>query len=142
MSYQEKLLDPRWKEKRQEVLRRDGYECQICQKPHSLQVHHCYYDSKEPWDYEPESLLTLCRECHEFETKNLAVMKKNMVDSIARKGITANTFDSLAFAFENSPLNARDRVAWNALCWAIRTSSVIVPIIEAYKHAINGGKNV
>ena len=35
MNYQEQLLTPEWKEKRKEILKRDGYKCTSCGKKRS-----------------------------------------------------------------------------------------------------------
>lgn len=65
MKYAEKLMDERWKKRRDEIVSRDGGKCQHCGSDEHLQVHHKNYIQKlEPWDY-PDSLLqTLCRQCH------------------------------------------------------------------------------
>ena len=65
-NYTELLKDRRWKEKRDKILRRDGYKCTVCGSTHDLQVHHTfYYDPPTlPWRYPEDSLLTLCGECH------------------------------------------------------------------------------
>jgi 5-methylcytosine-specific restriction endonuclease McrA len=66
--------DPRWKQKRLEIIGRDSSTCQNCGKTFPrqlLNVHHrCYrqYTSGEsvpPWDYQDHELITLCRPCHE-----------------------------------------------------------------------------
>lgn len=65
-SYYELLRDPQWQRKRLEILERDEWSCLHCgdvDKP--LNVHHRYYQGKKkPWEYEDESLVTLCEECH------------------------------------------------------------------------------
>lgn len=68
-SYSEKLKDFRWKDKRIEILERDEYSCQICGfESKSNHIHHTYYDKDiEPWEYENNSLITLCQGCHEDE---------------------------------------------------------------------------
>ena len=66
-SYTEKLTDPRWKERRMEILVRDKGRCVACMSPHWLQVHHKeYIYGLEPWEYLDEYLVTLCRRCHEI----------------------------------------------------------------------------
>lgn len=65
-TYSEKLKDPRWQKKRLEILSRDEFTCQACKNSKdSLSVHHKYYDGKkEPWDYDSNTLVTLCNSCH------------------------------------------------------------------------------
>src|SRR5207237_9463674 len=48
---------------RNEVLRRDGWRCQSCGSPTSLQVHHIQKLSQGGWDTN-ENLITLCAACH------------------------------------------------------------------------------
>jgi hypothetical protein len=66
LSYLEKLKNPQWQKLRLLVLSRDSFTCQLCYDTKStLHVHHRKYESgKDPWEYEPESLLTLCESCH------------------------------------------------------------------------------
>lgn len=70
-TYSEKLKDPRWKEKRQEILFRDNMMCRICEGSDELQVHHTiYFTGKHPWEYDNKYLITLCGNCHdEVEVK-------------------------------------------------------------------------
>jgi hypothetical protein len=64
--YAELLRDPRWQKKRLEVFNRDNFKCVKCGDDKSeLNVHHYFYDGRDPWDYELQSLETLCRCCHE-----------------------------------------------------------------------------
>lgn len=68
MTYAEQLLDPRWKEKREQILERDFRMCQICMSSKKLQVHHVYYiENRDAWDYPDTALLTLCESCHEYQ---------------------------------------------------------------------------
>ena len=68
-SYSDKLKDPRWQKMRLKVLERDEFTCRHCQSGGiTLHVHHQYYEhGKDPWDYNANSLLTLCEDCHESE---------------------------------------------------------------------------
>ena len=66
----------RWKEKREKILKRDGYKCRWCGSIDDLQVHHKYYN-KYPdgsrvraWDYPDDALIVLCRDCHKKYHKN------------------------------------------------------------------------
>lgn len=61
--YQEFLTSPEWKKKREEILKRDDYTCQMCKcKERSrLRVHHTSYNFG--W-LNNEYLITLCDRCH------------------------------------------------------------------------------
>jgi len=65
--YGEKLRDPRWQRLRLEIMQRDEWTCQKCgAKDRTLHVHHTrYLKGRNPWDYPPELLLTLCEDCHD-----------------------------------------------------------------------------
>jgi 5-methylcytosine-specific restriction endonuclease McrA len=57
-------LDPAsYEELRQQVLRRDGWRCQLCGALSNLEVHHKEFRSQSGGDSE-ENLMTLCAECH------------------------------------------------------------------------------
>ncbi len=65
MTYQEQLLDPRWLNKREIILDRDGNQCQVCLSDKELHVHHkIYLTGRDAWDYLDEYLITLCGNCH------------------------------------------------------------------------------
>jgi hypothetical protein len=65
-AYGDLLNDPRWQRKRLEVFQRDNFSCQLCGDTETeLQVHHKkYINGRQPWDYEPTELITLCVHCH------------------------------------------------------------------------------
>jgi len=57
-------LDPAsYEELRQQVLRRDGWRCQLCGTLSNLEVHHKEFRSQSGDDSD-ENLITLCAECH------------------------------------------------------------------------------
>lgn len=65
-TYSEKLKDPRWQKKRIDILGRDNLTCQLCSDTTTeLQVHHKSYKwGNEPWEYEDDNFITLCKHCH------------------------------------------------------------------------------
>lgn len=69
--HQEYLNTQEWKEKRQEVLKRDDYLCQACLKNRASEVHYLTYDhfGNEPLF----DLISVCRECH----KGISKMDEN-----------------------------------------------------------------
>lgn len=65
-SYDEKLKDPKWFERRRQILSRDNLQCTQCGSESDLCVHHKkYINGYQPWDYPDDLLVTLCKECHE-----------------------------------------------------------------------------
>lgn len=75
-TYSEKLQDPRWQKKRLEVMQRDQFQCQCCgDSENTLNVHHTQYIyGKNVWDYDINTLITFCSDCHERVTQS----KKNI----------------------------------------------------------------
>jgi hypothetical protein len=76
LTYSDLLRDPRWQKKRLEIMERDKFRCRKCDDATStLHVHHTYYWPEPvpieyrtpPWDYDNQSLVTLCHRCHEDE---------------------------------------------------------------------------
>lgn len=55
---------PEYKAKRLEVLKRDGFVCQLCGSGKNLQVHHINYDNLGT-ELETDDLITLCGSCHD-----------------------------------------------------------------------------
>lgn len=71
-SYEGLLLTNEWKQKRQEILKRDHNQCQVCLSEDELQIHHRQYHYslvlrkyRKPWEYSNNLLITLCKKCHQ-----------------------------------------------------------------------------
>jgi len=76
MNYKEQLATKKWKLKRNEVLLRDNFTCQVCGSTTNLHVHHTnYFKRAKAWEYEHIWLVTLCETCHtnEHETEVIPV---------------------------------------------------------------------
>lgn len=88
MTYSDKLKDPRWQKKRLEILERDEWTCQRCFDTSStLHVHHFrYIPGKEPWDYDNDSLLTICAECHEQEKDSRKEKEGSLLEILKDSG--------------------------------------------------------
>ena len=62
-----------WKRMREQILRRDNFECQHCKKKgkvttQNLQVHHIKEVKQYPeLGLEPSNLITICARCHNLE---------------------------------------------------------------------------
>lgn len=99
LSYKDKLLDPRWQRKKNDILQRDAYTCQNkkCNcTTRTLHVHHLdYIGSIEPWDYPNDMLITLCSDCHAKEDGR-PELEKNLANTLRLKGFLFS--DLLAFS--------------------------------------------
>jgi hypothetical protein len=79
-SYAEKLKDPRWQQKRLQIMGRDGFTCLSCgDSDKELHVHHLAYRSgTDVWDYDNDELITLCKDCH----KEITDIKKKIYKAV------------------------------------------------------------
>ena len=82
--YSQKFKDPRWQKLRLKVLERDGFKCRRCGDEKSeLHIHHGYYkNGNDPWDYEMESLTTLCVDCHEKIEEAVKYVRRNPISKL------------------------------------------------------------
>ena len=80
-NYAELLKDPRWIKRRNEILIRDKNTCQGCGcKDKYLHVHHKrYINGLKPWEYDDDELITLCEECHQYETNSAKELYQDYV---------------------------------------------------------------
>lgn len=69
-AYWELLRDPRWQRKRLEIMEAANFACEECEATTvTLNVHHRYYvKGRKPWEYENDSLVCLCENCHKTTT--------------------------------------------------------------------------
>lgn len=89
--YRRLLRDPKWKIKASFIRKRDNHTCVRCKKKsHRLQVHHKkYIDGLMPWEYDNDTLESLCSTCHKKEhnikpKKKVAKKKKKVKKPISR----------------------------------------------------------
>jgi len=135
--YQKKLLDPRWQKKRLEIFQRDGWRCQSCGDTQStLHVHHRWYERDcQPWEHDPEALVTLCATCHQDETEDRPYFENYLLETLRKIGFLAREVSFIAYAFRrfNPSLFGGDMTLM--LAWAIETESAMQQVGEQYiKH--------
>jgi hypothetical protein len=65
-SYQALLRDPMWQKKRLKILESKNFTCEMCNDNKTeLHVHHKKYDEGiNPWEYEDDNFMILCKHCH------------------------------------------------------------------------------
>ncbi len=91
---------------RLEVFNRDGFSCQRCgDKSSTLHIHHLEYQrGKKPWEYDISFLVTICENCHEYESniEDTIINKSNYLKSKA----SAELIDILLFdvTYDMTPL--------------------------------------
>jgi hypothetical protein len=115
-TYSEKLKDPRWQKKRLEILQRDGWACRRCgDKETTLHVHHRrYLPKRDPWDYDPEYLATLCEVCHESEYEERQCAEHDLIEALKMFDFWAEDVHDLATMFIRLIGNpaAASRLVW------------------------------
>jgi hypothetical protein len=133
-SYSDKLKDPRWQKKRLEILSRDRFACQYCDdETNTLHVHHKYYNyTKEPWEYNPEFLITLCSDCHESEELQLKQYSALMIDTLRKSKFRADDFRELAHGIHQMDFQHLPNVVASAYMYAFADPKMQKLIIEKY----------
>lgn len=64
-TYDDHLKTKEWKDKREQILKRDGHRCTICKNDENLHVHHkAYACGLYAWQTPDEYLITVCNKCH------------------------------------------------------------------------------
>jgi 5-methylcytosine-specific restriction endonuclease McrA len=84
--YRKLLQDPKWKIKASFIRKRDNHTCVRCgKKSNRLQVHHTKYENGlMPWEYENNTLESLCSTCHKKE-HNIKPKKKKVANKKTKK---------------------------------------------------------
>ena len=93
-------IDPRWQKRRLEILARDGWECQRCNDVLTqLDVHHLIYrHGIAYWDYKDCELITLCHNCHEYETLHFEAAIKDYVYALRTSGLLSDEINTVVKA--------------------------------------------
>lgn len=133
LTYGEKLKDPRWQKRRLQILERDEWACQSCfDTEATLHVHHRYYEKgAEPWDSPDGALITLCEECHDNESREMAQLLDGLGEELRRRFLAEEVCD-IAEGFHSLTLVAQPGLVARAIGWALRHTDVQAGIVEAY----------
>jgi hypothetical protein len=117
--------DPRWQKKRLEILERDEWCCQICFDPeNTLHVHHRYYiKDKKPWEYENDTLVTLCEECHENESKYIKNSATLVLRSLKKK-FFSDDLERLSKAFDDLNSSYPPEVTATIIEWVLSDENI------------------
>lgn len=116
---------PEWQKKRLKILERDEFACVQCGTDQEmLHVHHTFYWDKEdeapPWDYDDETLISLCESCHKDEHEQLVNLKRSFMRSLGSNGFMRPYFlERLAFSFDGSGGKWDIRADIDVLAYAI-----------------------
>lgn len=133
-AYSEKLKDPRWQKKRLEVLQRDEWRCQVCGDDTStLHVHHLSYErGKDPWDYLSDLLMTLCAECHEYETDARPAQEELVLKMLRERGFMSDDLIDIGSAIFHLPMLYVPDVMASVLDFALSDKDQVREMTERY----------
>lgn len=131
--YAEKYKDPRWQKKRLQVLERDEWNCQCCHDAEStLHIHHRYYEKgKHIWDYPLEAFITLCEECHLFETEFMPEALNCLASAFRLQFLSAD-IQGLGCAVAGMKLLYAPEVVISAYSFAFRDKKSQIQIVEKF----------
>lgn len=105
MTYEEKLLHPKWQKKKAEILARDNHTCRSCGATEiTLHAHHLFYiKDTDPWDYKDDSLITYCEICHNTEHLIGNVLRDYLVELIKENPPLIHMVSQLCVLSEKLP---------------------------------------
>jgi hypothetical protein len=132
-AYGEKLRDPRWQKLRLQVFGRDGFACQECADESStLNVHHLWYEGENPWDAPLQALVTLCENCHEYETQAIRLAIKDISDVLRHRGFGSLAIFTLARGLEALPSDGFQKAPiWASVyAWAMADPKMRLEILN------------
>lgn len=108
MTYAEQLKSLKWQKKSLEILERDNFECTNCgDKEKQLHVHHGYYGkNKKAWEYDSDTLTTLCEDCHKNEHEyNLNEELLKSMSKALNKGFDSSFIFNLLHNFSKGKIS-------------------------------------
>ena len=122
--YSQKLSTREWREFTKAARNFHGNHCKCCRRKDVVtQVHHIYYDpSKEPWEYDFNDTVLLCKACHEelhkqlndfrrFVFRNLTPQSFGMLNGAL--AVAVDKYDPLTFAHALAEFVSNPRLVQN-----------------------------
>ncbi len=133
IEYAQKFKDPRWQKLRLKILKRDEFCCQSCGDPDStLHVHHRYYLAlKEPWDYPLEAFVTLCEDCHKYESANIKDAVNGLVMG-AKSVFLSSDINNITLSLVHNQFCYPPEVASSIILWALTGKETCKSLSDRY----------
>jgi hypothetical protein len=137
--YWEKFNDPKWQQKRLRILERDDWVCQKCGDDTSqLHIHHRYYVwGRNPWEYEDDSLVTLCKDCHKEESDSLK-MESTWLNNEIKKRLDSSEISGLVCGMPYVQFGDESVEFFRAVTFAMEYKHARVALMQAYKDIMSG----
>lgn len=129
--YEKLLQSDYWKGYSYSLIKERNFTCEDCGRSfpnmrHMLQVHHLVYRDANPWSYNPEELIVLCKECHQkrhgIYPEEEVVPEEETSDEKIDKQPYTNTYTeelSKRYAYDNSPRKKRNWFKYAVLAYVI-----------------------
>lgn len=131
--YFQKLKDPRWQKLRLEVFNRDNFTCKVCgEKEKTLNVHHLSYNG-EPWEQHIDLLITMCEDCHKYETDYLKETEKELIKMVKDSGFMAQDISDLGRFISDMEFIHCVNVQFSAIEWFIKKHSMKSIMTDYFK---------
>lgn len=132
--YQELLKHPNWQKKRLQILERDNFTCQdCCDTEKTLHVHHkIYINGKSPWEYENDLLITLCEDCHEYETFNLKEAEFGLIRAFKASPFLSSQWETIYIPISKLPKVHDPGVIATSLGWFLKQEENVRLVIDMY----------
>ena len=129
--YEKLLQSDYWKGYSYSLIKERNFTCEDCGRSfpnmrHMLQVHHLVYRDANPWSYNPEELIVLCKECHQkrhgiYPEEEVVPEEETSDEKIDEQPYTNTYTEELSkrYAYDNSPRKKRNWFKYAVLAYVI-----------------------
>ena len=129
--YEKLLQSDYWKGYSYSLIKERNFTCEDCGRSfpnmrHMLQVHHLVYRDANPWSYNPEELIVLCKECHQkrhgiYPEEEVVLEEETSDEKIDEQPYTNAYTEELSkrYAYDNSPRKKRNWFKFAVLAYVI-----------------------
>ena len=129
--YEKLLQSDYWKGYSYSLIKERNFTCEDCGRSfpnmrHMLQVHHLVYRDANPWSYNPEELIVLCKDCHQkrhgiYPEEEVVPEEETSDEKIDEQPYTNTYTEELSkrYAYDNSPRKKRNWVKYAVLAYVI-----------------------
>lgn len=129
--YEKLLQSDYWKGYSYSLIKERNFTCEDCGRSfpnmrHMLQVHHLVYRDANPWSYNPEELIVLCKECHQkrhgiYHEEEVVPEEETSDEKIDEQPYTNAYTEELSkrYAYDNSPRKKRNWFKYAVLAYVI-----------------------
>jgi hypothetical protein len=129
--YEKLLQSDYWKGYSYSLIKERNFTCEDCGRSfpnmrHMLQVHHLVYRDANPWSYNPEELIVLCKECHQkrhgiYPEEEVVPEEETSDEKIDEQPYTNTYTEELSkrYAYDNSPRKKKNWFKYAVLAYVI-----------------------